>query len=888
MPKLWLLLLVAGIALPSFAAGPVTVAQLRQFLESDKGYTDEQIAGQLSEMQLTERLDTLRLRRWQDSLPGPQSREALLVLADMSAFLEPPAAEILSMPAPPVATQQQIIASVASFAKKTIEKFPDFFAARETLRFIDTPADIRDSSQTPYQPLHLVNRSADTVLYRKGREVVNLTAAERKRYGLKDPGLSTSGIFGPVLGMVLMDSAHGTLMWSHWEQGPAGRLAVFRYVVPRDESHYEVGLSGFFQDHPAYHGTFAVDPATGTVFRLTLEADMRSSDPIEQSGIVVEYGAVRIGGKIYICPLRSVTAQVAAAQVATNQYGQRAAEYKEPDDKALRENMQTSLNDVFYSKYHVFRADMRILTGSEEAALPSTAPGVAVNDADSAGASTETAMQREMEAGHSQTPPQVAPTPASEASAPAMPAAPSALQVPQTTNPAPRVETSPPSAASHPLAQSELTLANATSAHRTHLQPSVASPPEPMFHSTTRIVYVDVVVRDRHGHIAHGLTQNDFRILEDGRPQKVDYFRAVTDHAALAGEETSDAVGETDSAVSSTSANSQNIRPPGTMNIILFDLLDTSPTNQAYARSQMLKFLAALPPGHEIALFILSGRELRMIQNVTGDSALLAAAARQITSKSAPFFQSPNAQRHSNDVTASMPGFATPGGSDNSVIADLGEELSTENFQHGQVRNGVVNAAFKKLAQMTARYSGRKNLYWLAESFPLGVISTLRISEGAIGGLSGSGTTSQMISASRIAVYPISVLGMRTDSINAEMNGNAPAAGAADIRSEINQQDNTHDLLRQQAENIAEQTGGEAFVDTNNIAGALQNSLEAGENYYSLVYTPSNENWNGKLRKIKVEMVHRGYTLSYRRTYLALPEPQGSSGGFQAQFQPAR
>jgi VWFA-related protein len=88
------------------------------------------------------------------------------------------------------------------------------------------------------------------------------------------------------------------------------------------------------------------------------------------------------------------------------------------------------------------------------------------------------------------------------------------------------------------------------------------------------------------------------------------------------------------------------------------------------------------------------------------------------------------------------------------------------------------------------------------------------------------------------------------------------------------------DLLRQQMENIAEQTGGEVFVGTNNIAGALQKSLDAGENYYSLVYTPTNEKWNGRVRRIKVKMTHRGYTLSYRRTYIALPEPFGSPGGF--------
>jgi VWFA-related protein len=845
MPKLLLFLLVTGFTLPSYAAEPVTLAQLKQTLTADRGRSDAQIADQLSQMQLAERLDTARLRRWQARLPGPQSREALLVLADMSAFLRLPAAEIPVEPRPPVATQQQILSLVAGFAKRTIDKLPDFFATRETLRFVDTPADIRDSSQVLYQPLHLVNTSADTVLYRKGRELVHLTAAERKRYGLKDPGLSTSGVFGPMLGMVLMDSAHGTLLWSHWEQGPDGPLAVFRYEVPEDISHYEVQLSGFFHERPAYHGEFAVDPATGSILRLTLEADMNPSDPIARSGIVVEYGAVKIGGKTYICPLKSISVQVAPAAVTNNERLQTVGGYKGANNKALRENLQTSMNDVIFSRYHVFRAEMRMLAGNEEeaAANPAT-PTVATVEPAGSDVATPEAL----------TTPQ--PQPVHDLTVPVAQGTASAVAV-----------------ATHPDFQP------ASVPHApVEPQSSTASQPVAMFQSTTRIVYVDVVVRDRHGHIVHGLRQNDFRISEDGHPQTIDYFRAFTHAEPTRSGEASSALEATLRGRSAATPNPP--AAPATINMILFDLLDTSPTNQTYARSQMLKFLAALPPGHRIALFILSGRELRMVQNISGDSALLAEAARQIMSKSAPLYQSSTAEQHSNDVTASMPGFATPGGTDKSIIADLGEELSTENFQHSQVRNDVVNKAFQKLAQITEGFNGRKNLFWLADSFPVGVISTLQMYWGSIGGLMGEDSTSRMISSSRIAVYPISVLGLQSDSVEAQMNGNAASAGPADQGSEISQRSDARDLLRQQMENIAEQTGGEVFVGTNNIAGALQKSLDAGENYYSLVYTPTNEKWNGRVRRIKVKMTRRGYTLSYRRTYIALPEPFGSPGGF--------
>ena len=88
-----------------------------------------------------------------------------------------------------------------------------------------------------------------------------------------DQGLKTWGAFGPVLGLVLVDAAENKLAWGHWEQGANGPLAVFRYSVPKDSSHYEVryccvaaayGMeSNSFNVMSGYHGEIAVDPASG-------------------------------------------------------------------------------------------------------------------------------------------------------------------------------------------------------------------------------------------------------------------------------------------------------------------------------------------------------------------------------------------------------------------------------------------------------------------------------------------------------------------------------------------------------------------------------------------------------------------------------------------------
>jgi VWFA-related protein len=432
--------------------------------------------------------------------------------------------------------------------------------------------------------------------------------------------------------------------------------------------------------------------------------------------------------------------------------------------------------------------------------------------------------------------------------------------------------------------------------------------PAPLLRVSTRVVAVDVIVRDHHGQIARGLTQDDFRVAEDGKPQKVDWFHAfmhgVTPTAAN--------ITEAHAGAGSIAASQKPPQDePDAVIIILFDMLDISPPNQAFAKTQMLKFLAALPPGHEIALFVLTDR-LRMLQNFTANSDLLAQAAHALQTRSSPLFQSASAQMQATDVVMQLQGLPTPGGEDQGTNVDIAQERLTEDFQHNQVRNELVNNAFRQLAQSSAVFTGRKNLFWLAESFPSGAITTLQslqLSQGSpvfLSSPASQGANARMISGSQIAVYPISVLGLETTGINATLNGKATAphqggqmqmagivpsgadpqlvgsVGEGQAQTQMNgtlsQQGASLDALRDQLNAIAAATGGEAFVGTNDLAGALRHSLEGGENYYRLFYTPTDNNWNGKFRKIRVEVAHKGYTLNYRQGYFAVPDSDIKAG----------
>lgn len=68
---------------------------------------------------------------------------------------------------------------------------------------------------------------------------------------------------------------------------------------------------------------------------------------------------------------------------------------------------------------------------------------------------------------------------------------------------------------------------------------------------------------------------------------------------------------------------------------------------------------------------------------------------------------------------------------------------------------------------------------------------------------------------------------------------------------------------------VAEDTGGHAFINTNDLSNAVQQAVETGSNYYTLMYTPNNVQWDGRFRAIKIKADQPGLKLTYRTGYYA-------------------
>ncbi len=297
----------------------VTVEQLEHALSTIGRGSDADAARQLSGMELTERLSTSRLATMEPKLRGKNAREALVALADESVFLAPPVGEIPSTAPPDAATQRLIMSRTVSYVNKTIPKLPNFFANRTMVQYHERPAKPGQTWKTATgdQSLYLDQTFKAAMLFRNGKEVAQEETIKGKPLKPGERRLNTIGTFGALLATVLVGAtaAGSDLTWSRWEQGPNGPSAVFRYRVPHETPLFLVGFGYLasddrlvdYQQKTPFRGEFAVDPASGAILRLTVQADLKLVLPLARSDVMAEYGPVLIGETSYICPLRSVS-----------------------------------------------------------------------------------------------------------------------------------------------------------------------------------------------------------------------------------------------------------------------------------------------------------------------------------------------------------------------------------------------------------------------------------------------------------------------------------------------------------------------------------------------------------------------------------------------------
>jgi VWFA-related protein len=913
MRTLIILGLLAGIVPGAFAAKRITVDQLEQVLKADHGKHDEDEARQIYGLELTERLSAAQLSQWEQNLPGTMSRQALRLLADQSQFLDPPVAEIPQKPTPDFAEQRRMMALTVDYLTKTMRQLPNFMATREMVRYEDTPQGYRaDRTLVPYQPLHSVDRPSSEVVYRDGREVENVAARETT-----SAGMNTAGEFGPILNTVMLDAAASKLAWGHWEQGANGPEAVFRYAVPQKSSHYEVtfccvagaGGSYPFQQKVGYRGEIAVDPETGAILRVSLIADLKPDAAIQSADVLVEYGPVALGGRTYLCPVRSIALSVVPADafrpalrgsigslmespaIASSQLTG-ASDNGEPGELVTATDpgsLRTFLNETTFDSYHLFRAEVHLVEDTSAIASGAGEGSGNRGQADSTGAAAQGEAAARTTSGN--TPPAVAaevpPSAAVKATEPAAKSSETAKE----TSPA---ETNLP----------EISVASA--------EPNLNQPQssDSVLHASARLVDIDVVAYDRKGHPIADLDPQEFEVSDNGRQQKVKFVTSPL--AEQTAEESAPAASATVFSNREGVSRSGHGSQGDDLTVLLIDGGNLAWADLANARPQIEEFLKKLPPGEHAAIYALTSSGFQVVQSETTDRARLADAFAHWMPTAADLARA-QAEEQRNDQSMDYVQHQTDLQYVNGNAISAPETVMSVDpqlKQNGSNAGRDAMAALSLLARHLAGIPGHKNLVWITSDNVLADWSDRAVSvdkgNGHIAGLVLQ--TQEVMNDAHVTFYPLDASHLESATVTADiqtrnvelqpgavyqgMGQNAPMAGqpaAEGVETAFGPRPGRTIAEIQQDEHgiqgpireMAEATGGRAIRRAGDMVATLNGVAEDGRATYTLGFSPDTPP-DGQYHLLTVKLANRpGVTLRYRTGYLYNREPATIKERFQ-------
>ncbi len=653
MHRLILLGFVAVAALPALGAKKLTVAQLeRELSESSAAHrSDLDAAREVGHFEMAERLTDDRLNRFAATLKlGPRTALALQLLSDQSAFLDPPADELPATAPPDSATQQKMLDAARAYAVQTWSRMPSFFVTRVTNRFDDAPHALGKGDWPVDLGLQPAGQASRKVTFRDGKEAQDTDSSTNAQQTQEEVGLRSWGEFGPALSVVLGDTARNPLTFSHWETTRSGLAAVFSYSVPRDASHYQVtygyrsqtvigrtqfGYSGnqrtvqqvasipreqtyqTYSENPAYHGTISIDPATGAVMRLTIQAGLKTGDPLLLAETMVQYGPVKIGDRQFICPIRSLAIsatdrKASAGPMALNGVGDTSAWGNQTAQSG--KSTVLMINESQFADYHRLGSTVRILT---DAAATPQAPSAGAESGESA-----------------PVPGSTEPSPSSVATASAPPS-----ETPLVASVAsPEAASAPPTSAPAPPAKPVIPEVSMADANNLPDRPSGEQDAHDAntfsLKVTSRLVDVGLVAYDKKGHPVNDLQASDLEIYDNGQRKDIRSF-ALASAAPEVSTTPADAH-ESPSADSPEPSFSNRVSnsaaAPATSSIsdvgatiLVIDESHIAWNDMSLTRGQILKFLASLAPGERVGLYSMNGLGFRVLTEVTTDHAVLIA-----------------------------------------------------------------------------------------------------------------------------------------------------------------------------------------------------------------------------------------------------------------------
>lgn len=371
----------------------------------------------------------------------------------------------------------------------------------------------------------------------------------------------------------------------------------------------------------------------------------------------------------------------------------------------------------------------------------------------------------------------------------------------------------------------------------------------PTFTSSSNLVIVDATVKDKSGKVIEGLTQDDFTIFEDGKPQKVAVFEFQ--HLTMQSEPPPALSLDDQLKLPEDPKTTITSSTPGHIQfhnkrllVFFFDFSSMGIPEQLRAQDASVEYLKThITKDDMVAVLLYTGTGAPLVlSDFTDDRDVLSRVLKGLPIGEA----------------SDLAGLADTGDDNNE---DTGAAFVADETEFNIYNTDQKLAAIEQAAKMLSSFPEKKALIY----FSAGVSKT---------GVDNQAQLEASINAAvkaNLAIYAIDARGLMADPPGGGASKAASRGTGIFNGSVYNSQRAGINDSQETLFTLAEETGGKAFLDSNDIEAGITQAQEGMASYYLLGYYSNNNAKDGKYRKISVKLTSKmaGMKIEHRLGYYA-------------------
>jgi len=366
------------------------------------------------------------------------------------------------------------------------------------------------------------------------------------------------------------------------------------------------------------------------------------------------------------------------------------------------------------------------------------------------------------------------------------------------------------------------------------------------FRTESELVLVNVTAHDRNGRLVRDLKQDDFTILEDNKAQQVLSFDVENTDVVPAGEIAQPALLPTGpvqpkKAPSNPPSNAApNSLKDRRLIVLFFDLTSMQPDEIDRAALAAENYVTRQMTAADMVAVVSLGNSMTVNQDFTSDRTKLQQVLQGFNAGAGQGFE--------EGTTGTTEG--TP---------DTGQSFTADDTEYNIFNTDRRLEALRSLASQLTGVEQKKSLIYISSGMDRTGIENQSELRAAV----------NAAVRANVAIYTMDIRGLQAivpggDAQSASLRGTSPYSGKATLAAYDSNFTTQETLVT-----LAGDTGGKAFLDSNDFGQVFRGVQQDTSTYYILGYRSNNKARDGRFRRITVRVNRPGLKLEFRRGYYA-------------------